>query len=74
MSNNYATVREFLGEFVGRRVVDITQHDPEFFLENSMTFVDLMFDSGDVLRFYQQQGVCFAINPDTDGEAEIFNE
>lgn len=72
--SDYATVRDHLGRFVGRTIVDVTQHDEEYFRETGRAFVDLMFDSGDVIRFYAPSGLCFAVNPSTDGEEEIFNE
>ena len=49
----YATIREILGNTIGQRLVDITQHDEEDFDPETGdgTFVMLMFENGDTLRF-----------------------
>lgn len=46
----YATIRDAIGELIGKRLVEVTQHDEEFFRESNVGFIDLMFDSGVVGR------------------------
>ncbi|MCI0725032.1 MAG: hypothetical protein L0338_39620 [Acidobacteria bacterium] len=49
---NYVTIREVLGDLIGQKVIDITQHDEEDWdPEIGIGFVYLQFDSGDCLRF-----------------------
>jgi hypothetical protein len=45
-SENYANIRKILGELIGKRVVDITQHDKDEFEENGHSYVMLMFEDG----------------------------
>ncbi len=51
MSEPYANVRELLGYFIGRTLVDITQHDEEEFQEDGACYVMLHFDNGETLSF-----------------------
>lgn len=69
----YATIRECIGELVGAKLVEITQHDQEWFREHGTGFVDLMFDSGDVLRIFSMHGdePFLVLNPDGDDPEEI---
>ena len=69
--SDYATIRDCIGEFIGKTLVEMTQHDKEHFLESGEAFVDLMFDSVDVLRFYTQPGRCIAVNPGHDDGEEL---
>jgi len=50
---SYSNVRdpEVLGSLVGKRVVDITQHDPEEFAENGESRIYLHFENGTTLSF-----------------------
>lgn len=67
----YANIREVLGDLIGRPLLDITQHDEEYFQQTGRVFVDLMFNEGNVLRFYvEDQG--FVLNPTDEGELERF--
>lgn len=47
----YSNIRSLLGEFIGRRVVDITQHDEDEFKENGACYVALHFDNGGTITF-----------------------
>lgn len=49
---DYATIREILAPYIGAKVVDITQHDPEDFEKDGRCFVVLMFDNGMTLKFF----------------------
>ena len=74
-NEEYANIRGIIGEFVGQKVLDITQHDEEYFKRTGRSFVDFMFDSGDVLRIYiTGGGICMSVNPDDETEEEAFKE
>jgi hypothetical protein len=47
----YATIREVLGSLIGRRVVDITQHDRDEWEAGEEAYVMLMFDDGSYVKF-----------------------
>ena len=49
----YATIRDHIGYLVGKRLVDITQHDAEDFDpdDGSGCFVCLHFEDGSWLKF-----------------------
>lgn len=47
----YITIRDILGRFIGRTVVDITQHDEEEYRETQKSFVEILFDNGETVRF-----------------------
>lgn len=49
---DYSTVRDLVGEFIGKRVVDITQHDPDEWAEEQKAYVMLMFEDGTWLQFF----------------------
>src|SRR3569833_1018858 len=51
MSEPYANIREILGSFIGKRIVDITQHDEEEFRAGEESYVMLLFDDGNFLKF-----------------------
>lgn len=48
-TDNYSNIREFLGQFVGQRLVDITQHDEEEWAEGKEAYICLMFERGGTL-------------------------
>lgn len=48
---SYANIREMLGELIGQRVVDITQHDEEDWRARGESFVCLHFEGGGTLTF-----------------------
>jgi hypothetical protein len=40
-------IRNILGHFIGKKLVDITQHEPE----DEQGFIMLMFDDGTFMKF-----------------------
>ena len=70
---DYSTIRECLAEVIGKTIVEITQHDEAYFSEHGIGFVDLMLDSGDVLRIWSMRSnePLMVINPDGDTPEEI---
>lgn len=42
----YATVREILGEFIGQRLLEITQHDREEYEQTKEAYAILHFETG----------------------------
>ena len=49
MSEGYANIRDILGQFVGQRLVDITQHDEEEWEAGREAYICLMFERGGTL-------------------------
>lgn len=49
--NDYANIREVLKNFIGKRLVDITQHDKEDWERDHNSFVCLMFEDGHTMTF-----------------------
>lgn len=77
--SDYATVREILNdEILGAQLIEITQHDEEYFKRTGRTFIDLMFNNGHVLRIYrhlEDVDLPFVVvDPDEEGEDQIFRE
>ena len=73
--DSYANIREILGDFIGRRLLEITQHDEEYFVRTGRSFIDFMFEDGDVLRFYLcGEKSCLAVNPTEESEREKFGD
>lgn len=56
-----SNIRDFLGHLLGRRVVEITQHDPEDFKQGEC-FVTLHFEEGTTLVFPIDKTKGFAIS------------
>lgn len=48
---HYANIRDVIGHFIGKTVVDITQHDKEDWDMNGESFVYLLFNDGSGLKF-----------------------
>lgn len=48
---SYANIREIIGELIGQRVVDITQHDQEDWREDGASFVCFHFEGGGTVTF-----------------------
>jgi hypothetical protein len=68
MEETYANIRDILGHLVGKRIVDITQHDKEDFEADGRSFVCLMFDDGNTATFYVgEEG--FSHSEDSEGES-----
>src|SRR6185295_1605977 len=47
----YSNIREILGDFVGKKLLDITQHDIEEYQDGNESFVMLMFEDGSWIKF-----------------------
>jgi hypothetical protein len=52
VSDTYANIREILGRFIGKRLVEITQHDADELEETGRAYVLLHFEDGTELKFY----------------------
>lgn len=48
---HYANIREVLGDFIGLKVVDISQHDKSDWEETHESCIWLHFEDGRSLRF-----------------------
>ena len=60
----YANIRDFLGSYVGARLVDVTQQDREEFDETGEAYVMLHFDNGLSMRFVIGDGGFDSEEPD----------
>jgi hypothetical protein len=67
------SIRDAIGELVGKTLIELTQHDESYFTEHGYGFVDLMFDSGDVLRIWSMHGdePFLVLNPDSDRPEDV---
>ena len=45
-------IREILAHLIGKRVLDISQQDPEDIAAGKDSFVELMFEDGNTLKFF----------------------
>lgn len=54
-NEGYANIRELIGEFIGKTVIDVSQHDEEDWAATGAGFVVLMFSDGSLLKFYVPQ-------------------
>lgn len=54
MADEYSNVRdpEILGSFIGKTIIDITQHDKDEFAEDNLAYVQLHFEDGSYVKFY----------------------
>lgn len=52
MDEDYSNIRKILGHLIGQRLLEITQHEKQEFLEGKDSFVELMFENGDTLKFF----------------------
>ncbi len=50
-TDGYVNIREILGELIGARVLDITQHDKEEFEATGESYIMLLFDNGCYAKF-----------------------
>jgi hypothetical protein len=48
----YANIRDLLGDYIGRTIVDITQHDKDEWELTRQSFVMFMFDDGKWVKFF----------------------
>lgn len=46
----YSNIRQILGSLIGRRLVDITQHDKEEFEETQQSYIQFHFDNGEYVK------------------------
>jgi hypothetical protein len=51
MTPEYSTVRDFLGQLIGQRLIEITQHDEEEFVEEGASYIALHFEDGTTVTF-----------------------
>ena len=51
MSDDPVNIREVLGRFIGQRILDITQQDPEEFAENKETRIYFHMQDGNSISF-----------------------
>lgn len=49
--DSYANIREYLGSLIGKRLMDVTQHDQEEWEEQGESYVCLMFEDGSSVKF-----------------------
>ena len=62
---DYANIRQLLGDFVGKKLVDITQHDQEEWEEYHESYIQLMFEDGTFIRFpVTDEGFDFSLGKD----------
>ena len=50
--SDYANIREILRNYIGQTLVEITQHDEEDLAAGRDSFVELMFENGSTLKFF----------------------
>lgn len=48
--HEYATIRDFLGQFIGKTIADITQHDQDEW-EEGTSYVMVQFTDGTFIQF-----------------------
>lgn len=48
----YSNIRDILGDLMGARVVDITQHDEDEFAADGRSYVMILFDNGRYVKFF----------------------
>lgn len=66
-SGQFGNIRQILGVLIGKRVVDITQHDPEEFDETKQCFIQFHFDNGDYVKIYVgSEGFTHSCEEDSD--------
>ena len=49
-----ATIRKFLGTFINKKVIDITQNDPDEFdpADSTTAYVEFLFEDGGTIRMF----------------------
>ena len=47
----YATARVILGRFIGKKLLDVSQHDADEYKEEGAAYVYLLFEDGLSLKF-----------------------
>lgn len=59
----YANIRELLGIFIGKRLVDVTQHDKDEWDATKCAYILLMFDDGSAVKFLLGDDTGFTVFP-----------
>jgi hypothetical protein len=70
---SYANIRQegFLGKYIGKRLVDITQHDEDEYQQTQKAYVLLMFEEGMWIKFpVGDDGFIRGTGPVVDPEEE----
>lgn len=50
------TVRDQLAEFIGQRLIEVTQHDPDEYRSDHHAYIMLMFENGAVMQISLREG------------------
>jgi len=65
----YANIREILGELIGKRVEDVTQHDADEWAETKQSYIMLQFEGGVYVKFFiGDDGFCHNCSEDDEEE------
>ena len=68
-NSDYVNIRQIIGNFIGKRLVDITQHDKEEWEKNKESYVMLMFDDGNYMKFIiGEDGFSATVDDDEEGD------
>lgn len=51
MDEKYSNIRDIIGGIIGKRVLDVTQHDKEEFESGTESYVQIMFEDGQWVKF-----------------------
>lgn len=55
----YANIREILGHLIGKKLLEITQHDESDVAEGKDNFIELMFENGHTLKVFLLDDVMY---------------
>lgn len=63
-------IRDFLGHMIGKKIVDISQHDEDEFEKTGQCYVMLLLEDGHYVKFYvnRYQGFHFSDKNGADEE------
>lgn len=56
----FSTVRHYLGHLIGRRIIDLTQHDEDDWIETGKGFVMLLLEGGQWLKLVQPEAIQYS--------------
>lgn len=56
----FSTVRHYMGHLIGRRIVDLTQHDEDDWIESGKGFVMLLLEGGQWLKLVQPEAIQYS--------------
>lgn len=65
------TIRDYIGDFIGHQILEITQHDPEEWEETGEMFVNLHFDDGRTLQFIVGEEGFHILTPDGEDDSQV---